>query len=61
LHEGALAQLHIKTVLAEERQDTADVTKMLGLGLGVNENVVQVNDYPLVEDRIKDLEHHVGE
>jgi hypothetical protein len=33
LYKGALAQLHIETMLAEEGKDTADMPKVLGLSL----------------------------
>ena len=54
LHEGAFAQLRIETMLAEEGQDTADVGQVLRLGPGVDQNIVQVDDNPLVEDGIED-------
>ena len=61
LHKGALAQLHIETVLAEKGKNTANMAEVLGLGLGVYENIVKIDDHPLVEDGIENLEHHVGE
>jgi hypothetical protein len=48
-------------VLAEEGKDTANMTEMLGFGLGVDENIIKIDDHPLVKDGIENLDHHVGE
>jgi hypothetical protein len=47
-------------VLAEKGKDTADMTKMLGLGFGVYKDIVKIDDHPFVKDGVKDFEHHVG-
>ena len=48
LHKRALAQFSIEAVLAEEGEDTANVGEMVSLGLGVNKDVVKVDNNPLV-------------
>jgi len=36
LHEGALAQFRVQTILAEEGQDASEMLQVLSLGLGVD-------------------------
>ena len=46
-------------MLAKELEDGTDMLKVFCLCLGINKNIVKIDDYPFVENRVKDLEHHV--
>jgi hypothetical protein len=48
-------------MLTEKGKDTTNMAEMLGLGLGIDENVVKIDDNPFVEDGVENLEHHVRE
>jgi hypothetical protein len=52
LHEGALAEFGIETMLAKEGQDRTKVSEMLGFGAGVDEYIIEIDDNPAVKDRI---------
>lgn len=44
LHEGALAQLGIEAILAEEGKDTTNVSQVLSLSAGVDEDVIKIDN-----------------
>ncbi len=47
--ELAFLCLGVQLVLQEMFQDCSDVTDMFFIGFGVNQDVVDVDDYPLVQ------------
>ena len=61
LGEGALGDLDLEVSRVEGREDKVEVLEVLILGLGVDQNIVEVHDDKLVEEGLEDALHEAHE